>query len=162
MSIEELKSLRAKREELAKQITQQSKTLFKQASLTLFEEYPNIIRYGWTQYTPYFNDGDTCEFGSNHYDPYIVFTSSEDYDPKDFTHWDFEFGDYDYFDYTGGYNNKKKKELTPEKEAEYKAGNAVKDFLKNFDDTDMLSMFGDHQIVDVSKEGVTVEEYEHN
>ncbi|MGC9439277.1 hypothetical protein [Streptomyces sp. WG5] len=24
---------------------------------------PTITRFGWTQYTPYFNDGDTCEFG---------------------------------------------------------------------------------------------------
>lgn len=24
---------------------------------------PAIVEFGWRQYTPYFNDGDTCEFG---------------------------------------------------------------------------------------------------
>lgn len=24
---------------------------------------PTIVEFGWRQYTPYFNDGDTCEFG---------------------------------------------------------------------------------------------------
>ncbi|MGW2713699.1 hypothetical protein ACWC4J_32700, partial [Streptomyces sp. NPDC001356] len=26
---------------------------------------PTIVEFGWTQYTPYFNDGDVCEFGVN-------------------------------------------------------------------------------------------------
>lgn len=29
----------------------------------LFEKYPEVETVSWTQYTPYFNDGDTCEFG---------------------------------------------------------------------------------------------------
>lgn len=30
-----------------------------------FEESDNIQSISWTQYTPYFNDGDSCEFGRN-------------------------------------------------------------------------------------------------
>lgn len=26
---------------------------------------PEVVDFGWTQYTPYFNDGDVCEFGAN-------------------------------------------------------------------------------------------------
>ncbi len=31
-----------------------------------FEKYPMLERVSWTQYTPYFNDGDECTFRSNH------------------------------------------------------------------------------------------------
>jgi hypothetical protein len=31
-------------------------------SAELFEEFPELESFSWTQYTPYFNDGDTCEF----------------------------------------------------------------------------------------------------
>jgi hypothetical protein len=27
-----------------------------------FAEYPQVTAVGWTQYTPYFNDGEPCEF----------------------------------------------------------------------------------------------------
>lgn len=33
--------------------------LFKQ----FFTDHPKVTGIGWTQYTPYFNDGDPCEFG---------------------------------------------------------------------------------------------------
>ena len=29
----------------------------------MFEKYPFLTSLTWTQYTPYFNDGHTCEFG---------------------------------------------------------------------------------------------------
>ena len=28
----------------------------------LFKEYPQLLSFSWTQYTPYFNDGDSCTF----------------------------------------------------------------------------------------------------
>lgn len=33
----------------------------------VFEEYEQLESISWTQYTPYFNDGDPCEFSSNIY-----------------------------------------------------------------------------------------------
>lgn len=32
-----------------------------------FEKYPTLDSFAWNQYTPYFNDGDTCEFSVNPY-----------------------------------------------------------------------------------------------
>lgn len=29
---------------------------------SFFEKYPTLESFSWTQYTPYFNDGDTCQF----------------------------------------------------------------------------------------------------
>lgn len=46
--------------------------------LEVFNKYPEIKVIQWAQYTPYFNDGDTCEFYVNEFE---VFDSFEiDYD----------------------------------------------------------------------------------
>lgn len=33
--------------------------------LPLFEKHPELESFSWTQYAPYFNDGDACMFSSN-------------------------------------------------------------------------------------------------
>ena len=35
----------------------------KEFSKDLFDRNPELENFGWTQYIPYFNDGDPCEFG---------------------------------------------------------------------------------------------------
>lgn len=39
------------------------------AMATFFSEHPEISEIRFTAYTPYFNDGDACEFSSNHQFP---------------------------------------------------------------------------------------------
>lgn len=34
----------------------------------LFDKYPSVEKIRWTQYTPYFNDGDECTFSANVWD----------------------------------------------------------------------------------------------
>jgi hypothetical protein len=36
--------------------------LLKKAKL-IFDKHPALSSFGWTQYTPYFNDGEACYFG---------------------------------------------------------------------------------------------------
>ena len=162
-AVEELKNLRAKREELSKEITKKATVLFKEASSTLFVEYPNLVSFGWTQYTPYFNDGDTCEFGSRHDSPFIKFTSSENSEDEDDLDYEDEFSTYHYYNYNKSYKVKTlKPELTEAQLKEVETGNAVVAFLKNFDDSDMLHMFGDHQKVIVTAKKVESEDYDHD
>ena len=35
---------------------------FSEAYAPLFNQYPEVESVSWTQYTPYFNDGDSCTF----------------------------------------------------------------------------------------------------
>ena len=55
----------------------------------LFEKYPEIKRISWTQYTPYFNDGESCEFcvnfdiSINGRDEYGYNTDDDDWDEDD-------------------------------------------------------------------------------
>lgn len=34
----------------------------KEFSKSIFDRYPGLESFGWTQYTPYFNDGEPCVF----------------------------------------------------------------------------------------------------
>lgn len=44
---------------------EETQKVFGEASEQLFKEIPEIKSFQWTQYTPYFNDGDECTFGVN-------------------------------------------------------------------------------------------------
>lgn len=45
---------------------------------SIFEKYPEVNNVAWSQYTPYFMDGEVCEFSVNCYDLYINNTYCED------------------------------------------------------------------------------------
>lgn len=45
-------------------------------------DYPGVENIYWTQYTPYFNDGDPCTFGV-YFEPYINYNVEEGGDPED-------------------------------------------------------------------------------
>jgi hypothetical protein len=54
---------------------------------------PEIIRFGWHQYTPFFNDGDTCDFTT--YRPWFLTRADEvalDGNLEDFDDDDYEVG----------------------------------------------------------------------
>jgi hypothetical protein len=115
--------------ELRKNIKKQAKDFFSDASKGLFESYPELISFRWTQYTPYFNDGDPCVFSANTEYPYLNGSDDEFFSSKD--------------------------------EPLNKAGKAVIKLLKTFEDEDYEMMFGDHCQVTVTRNGIDVEEYEH-
>ena len=60
-----LEELKKRHAELREQITEESKAAFKEMSAGIFAEFPAVERFSWTQYTPYFNDGDECTFSVN-------------------------------------------------------------------------------------------------
>lgn len=47
---------------LQKKFQETAQALFKETTKEFFDKNPNVTAIVWTQYTPYFNDGDTCEF----------------------------------------------------------------------------------------------------
>ncbi len=47
------------------------KDAFRAAALTVFQQHPELTSFRWTQYTPYFNDGDECVFGAHTDYPYL-------------------------------------------------------------------------------------------
>lgn len=50
-----------------KEMGSKSKVLIEAVAKQFLDKCPEVTGVHWTQYTPYFNDGDTCEFGVNEY-----------------------------------------------------------------------------------------------
>lgn len=53
--------------ELKKLIVQATEAELKIAFLEIFKKFPDLKTFAWTQYTPYFNDGEPCYFSVNTY-----------------------------------------------------------------------------------------------
>ena len=60
-----LSETRTKINELKNELVQQSYDIFTDLQKEIFTKYPELESFGWSQYTPYFNDGDTCVFSAN-------------------------------------------------------------------------------------------------
>lgn len=165
-AIEALKEFKAKREALDKELADNGKRLFSEASAEIFAAHPVLVSFAWTEYAPHWNDGEPCEFSAHTEDVYLKTSNEsavantdgvdEDEDEEDEDGEEETFSRYDFEE--GPYNNKTvKANLTP-REA---AGKAVIEFLENFDDDSLETMFGDGKVV-VTKGGVEVEEYDHD
>jgi len=122
--------------EFRKKMSEEGKKFFSEQAKELFEHCPELVKFGWTQYTPYFNDGEACYFSANLGSPKILFKGEDEdlYEER----W-----------YSEG-------------EEGYKPLATVVEFLGQFDDDDVEMLFGDHCEVTVTRNGVEVEEYEHD
>lgn len=125
-----------------------------------------IVSFGWTQYTPYFNDGDRCVFGLG--EPWFRTTAD---DPRD------EDSDEDDEDVLmlsmhptlapERYDRVSRQVVRVERDAEtierYARCQALGDALETgeFDDV-LLDAFGDHAHVRISRSGIVVDEYRHD
>lgn len=80
MNIEEFQKLR---DQYKKALSQNGKELMAEAFRTVFDENPNLIKIQWTQYTPYFNDGDPCIFSRKVMNYYFSSLEEKDEDDED-------------------------------------------------------------------------------
>ena len=155
----EIRKKQAEIKELQKELQKKSADIFLSSFKRLFEENPKLKSFGWTQYTPYFNDGDTCTFSVNTDWIYINGIPVDDSD------WVNETTITNY----GTWNRDKKvyegrtevPNLNYDEELS-KASNEISEFLSNFDNEFFISQFGDHAEITVTAEGVSVDEYEHD
>jgi hypothetical protein len=142
-TLSDIKSIKENINKLREEAKKKVESIFKTAALELFVEHPVLKSISWSQYTPYFNDGDICYFSSHHDYATIKFVASDESEDED------DGYDEEGFDESSA---------TPE---QLKAGNAAETFLGNFDDDDMENLFGDHVKVIITKDGIEVEDYDH-
>lgn len=152
---EELKQMNAELEELKKAHLEKSKGIFTSVAAQLFAKHPALQSFGWTQYTPYFNDGEECTFSAHTSDPEIneVDSYSMDFDEEFVT---------DYGAKKDGEGKYPKKPNEWYNHVLKAAVVDVKEFLDNIDQSVLRDMFGDHVQVKVTASGTEVEEYEHD
>lgn len=134
-----LTEIRALQKELQDKMATMGKEALKPHFDKFFEDHPTVEAIRWEQYTPYFNDGDACEFGVNDFVVKMANPaegSEEDEDDSDDDEDDdgFVYGD-----------------------------STVAALEKEVRDDDVLEhIFGDHVRVTVTRDGFEVEEYEHD
>lgn len=128
---------------------------------------PTIVEFGWTQYTPYFNDGDVCEFGVN--ELWVRTTAEVDTDDNEFDDYDLYWGYHpslgrERWEYRGQWPNRERFDLGYEgpDEKRYLRVKALNEAItsRSFESA-LLNAFGDHAIVTVRKDGIEVDSYEH-
>ena len=154
--------LREKQEEIKKlkqEMLEASNKIFTDLTKTIFEDHPKLESFGWHQFTPYFNDGETCEFSVN---TDYIYINGESVDESDWINetkitnygtWNREKRQYEGRTEVPNFNYDK--ELVA-------ACDEIKEFLSNFDNDFFMSQFGDHAEVTITTEGVSVDEYEHD
>ncbi|MFE7797020.1 hypothetical protein [Nocardia sp. NPDC057440] len=118
--------------------------------------FPEVGSIQWTQYTPYFNDGDACIFSTN--DPRIRVrgVGSEEGDNEDgyLTEWDIVYGNDPKYSKTPKYPQVSDELLT----ALQKLESALE---SGAHDVKLRQYFGDPAEVTATREGFDVEFYDH-
>lgn len=149
----------------------------------LFETYAFLGSIGWTQYTPYFNDGDACIFSSTISEPSL--NSLKDIEDGTETTYGYEHGS-DFYAHSsehiyGDYNPETRNYLkfpSPDYDPAYAeceaavaaftqalAGNEERSYTDTGPttfDSALRELFGDHVAITVTRDGIQVDEYQHD
>jgi hypothetical protein len=132
-----------------KRMQQEGKGALKEAIEEVFEKHPQLMGIRWEQFTPYFNDGEACEFSVH--EPTIKMKGGDASEPDE----DAEEDD-DGYDYYSSYSEEK---YSPEKRAAYKDVSAIFEALP---DELLLAVFDDHARITVTRRGFSVDECSHD
>ena len=148
-----VKEFSAEQKKMQDQIAEEFKRFLADEIKTIFDGNLQTLR--WTQYTPYFNDGDPCEFRVCE----LNAVSKVDGEVED------------YYDHTAPWESKKGEWYglkTDDGETRFtideaKAINSFDDLIQSNElEPIMKQMFGDHCEVIITVDGVTTEEYDHD
>jgi hypothetical protein len=108
---------------------------------SFFAEYPSVKAVGWTQYTPYFNDGEACNFGLREL---YLSTKEADFSEVASLYDEEEYGFKDSCSLKGS------------------LGKALRRLEASMNSEVFEAAFGDHVLVVATPEGFHVGEYSHD
>ena len=126
----------------------EAKILLTPALMAIFDAHPEVTGIRWSQYTPYFNDGEPCVFGRNGLEATVVSGPEADAD-EDSEEWQ-EVYSYNGFKVPDGFSSE--------------AWSALVDLDKSLSGMEdvLEDAFGDHVRVFVTRDGIEIEEYDHD
>lgn len=140
--LEKLQPLVEMKAAYQEKIKNDGRTLLLEALNDFFEKYPKIEELSWTQYTPYFNDGDACYFSVN----------ADGLEFKLQGRYEREMVDY-------GLDREESLSVEDRKMVK-QAYNELRKALNSIEDV-LEEVFGDHAEIIVSREEVRVESCDH-
>ena len=145
---------------LDKEYKETADVVFEQESKALFSKYPRLKSFGFTAYTPHFNDGEPCRYHAYTDEPYIngkrywSDPDEESLEGEDLYHLS---KDEEWNARTKSWDNK----AEYDKEAKEICAK-VANFLTQFKHSYLESRFGDSVKVTISAEKIKTEYYEHD
>ena len=163
---EKFDQLLADQIELKRKFQEQAQEMFKGVTKEFFEKNPGITAVVWTQYTPYFNDGEACVFSVHE----ATFTNAPD--PENIRWGEYNGDEEDVWatDNITYVLNSDRTYHKETREAIIAAGGVDADSCSAFERMLMssemedvfLAMFGDHVKVIATRDGFDVEDYDHD
>jgi hypothetical protein len=137
---------RAARNKAEAECKEAAKEAFGELASEVFAAHKTLLAFAWSQYTPYFNDGDPCVFSANTDYPSVLCSTDKEGTQDEWSDWPEVYINED----------------GPLSESD-QARKAVLDLLRRFEESDYKEMFGDHVAVIIRNDNsVTVEEYSHD
>ena len=185
LTLEEVEAKIAEYTELRKKLAKENGGEAIAALFAPLWEFPGITASSWTQYTPYFNDGDPCEFHvyADEMPVWVNGLKVEDYSiPESIPNeWVDEAPSAYYTEpnrWSGGDRMNEWREYQASKRAEYEAWKSngwttemldglrdarreISRWLDTHEDF-LFDVYGDHVEVTVTPDGATADEYEHD
>ncbi len=146
-SIEAVSELRAEIEKQKQALQNKFKAEFDGIVSKFFVAVPSVKSVSWTQYTPYFNDGDECVFSIHT----IEFASDLNEDKESYRSFSDETG---FSEETYSL----KKILDP---VEFSLCEELESLIQDNEDI-MQEIFGDHAFIILTADGSEVSEYSHD
>jgi len=150
--MQKLIELQKKREALEAEMLQESRRIFAEVASGLFQANPKLSGFRWAQYTPYFNDGDVCTFEVHDSECLMDIPGLKE-DSRA------ACGDDGYVHWYGAGNHKMY--ANPVNQEVVVIQDSVDRFMQQFPSDILEKMFGDGVQIVVTREGVEVEEYDH-
>ncbi len=162
-----LSELAEKAKALQEHIKAEARDAFQAEFKTFLDAHPNVLGFVWEQYTPYFNDGDPCEFGVR--EIRVIFNTPEAVKCVE----DRELDDCSYDDESGGcvwgvarlnrFYDRHLCTTVDKPQGPFPADNpAIQSFAGGLKavSNDIFKALGEGQVI-VTRDGVRVDEYEH-
>jgi len=146
MSISKLQAARAALDDAITDVKKQGIKAGVEYFAPLFEKYPELKSFSWEQYTPYFDDGDTCTFGVH--DVSQINGVDEYGEDDEGTTWDTLVS-------SGWGKDEDKGPLYP-------AYEEAQEYLNKLGDEACEALFGDHVRVVVYPDKIETEEVSHD
>ncbi len=169
----------ARRSELRLELDTLNREIFADGCKDIFESIPEVSSFSWTQYSPYFNDGDECVFGVNEeprrvtinditFDPQDLYISTSDYDSETRKYVDKDSviveasAANEVFEDDDGEDHKFS-DLWITYARYTEIINAIESFLSSQDEWTMQDTFGNHVMVTLNSDGTSSDEsYDHD
>jgi len=158
MTHNELNEMRIKMKQMKKEyeevIQKFGKEMFNFETKERFENNPKLTSFAWSQYTPYFNDGDECTFRVRRDYCLTLNRTGESLDRYEVDYW--KDPEYEYTPDPKDYNCDSIDELISIVEG-------IDKVLDLFEDDDLSLMFGDHAEITVFRDGrIDIDSYDHD